>query len=231
MQAVILAGGKGRRLRPYTTVLPKPMMPIGEKPILGIIIEKLARSGITDVVITVGYLAGIIQAYFGDGKKFGVDITYFVEKEPLGTAGCLSVIENLQDEFVVMNGDIFTSLDFNDLVAYHRRMGNPVTICSYKKEIQLTLGVLQLAGDTVQDYIEKPRYTFDVSTGMYAMNRKVVAHIPKNQHFDFPTLIKRLIAAKEPISVYAFEGEWYDIGREEDYRAILEKFDDTSEDY
>ena len=230
MQAVILAGGKGRRLRPYTTVLPKPMMPIGEKPILGIIIEKLAQSGITDVIITVGYLAGIIQAYFGDGKKFGVNITYFVEKEPLGTAGCLSVIEDLQDEFIVMNGDIFTSLDFNDLVAYHRRMGNPVTICSYKKEIQLTLGVLELAGSTVQDYIEKPRYTFDVSTGMYAMNRKVVGHIPKNQYFDFPTLIKRLIVAKEPISVYAFEGEWYDIGREEDYRAILEKFDDGSQD-
>jgi NDP-sugar pyrophosphorylase family protein len=230
MQAVILAGGKGKRLRPYTTVLPKPMMPIGEKPILGVIIEKLARSGITDIVLTVGYLAGIIQAYFGDGKRFGVNIEYFVETEPLGTAGCLSLIENLQDEFIVMNGDILSSIDFNDLIEYHRKMGNPVTICSYKKEIQLTLGVLDLEGATVRDYIEKPKYSFNVSTGIYAMNREAVGHIPKNQYFDFPTLIKRLIAVKEPISVYQFEGEWYDIGREEDYRAVLETFDDGAPD-
>lgn len=230
MQAVILAGGKGRRLRPYTTVLPKPMMPVGEKPILGLIIEKLARSGITDIVLTVGYLAGIIRAYFGDGKQFGVNIEYFVETEPLGTAGCLALIENLHDEFIVMNGDILSSLDFNDLLKYHRTMGNPVTICSYKKEIQLTLGVLDLSGSTVKDYIEKPKYTFDVSTGIYAMNRSVVRHIPKNEYFDFPTLIKKLIAAKEPISVYAFEGEWYDIGREEDYKAVLGKFDNETQD-
>jgi len=206
------------------------MMPIGEKPILGIIIEKLAGNGITDIIITVGYLAGIIRAYFGDGKKFGVNIEYFVETEPLGTAGCLSLIQNLNEEFIVMNGDILTSLNFNDLIEYHRKMGNPVTICSYKKEIQLTLGVLDLAGNTVRDYIEKPQYTFDVSMGIYAMNRKAVDHIPKNQYFDFPTLIKRLISVKEPISVYKFEGEWYDIGREEDYKAVLAKFDDGTQD-
>jgi len=230
MQAVILAGGKGRRLRPYTTILPKPMMPVGEKPILGIIIERLAESGITDIIITVGYLAGIIRAYFGDGKQFGVNIEYFVETEPLGTAGCLSLIENLENEFIVMNGDILTSLDFTALIEYHRTMGNPVTICSYKKEIQLTLGVLELTGATVRDYIEKPRYSFDISMGIYAMNRKAVDHVPKNQYFDFPTLIKQLISAKEPISVYKFEGEWFDIGREEDYKAVLGKFDDGTQD-
>jgi NDP-sugar pyrophosphorylase family protein len=230
MQAVILAGGKGRRLRPYTTVLPKPMMPIGEKPILGVIIEKLAQSGITDIVITVGYLAGIIQAYFGDGKRFGVNIDYFVEAEPLGTAGCLSLIENLHEEFIVMNGDILTSLNFEDLIAYHRKMGNPVTICSYQKKIQLTLGVLELAGDTVRDYIEKPQYTFDISMGIYAMNRKAVEHIPKNQYFDLPTLIKHLISIREPISVFHFEGDWYDIGREEDYKAVLEKYNAGEQD-
>ena len=230
MQAVILAGGKGRRLRPYTTILPKPMMPVGEKPILGIIIERLAESGITDIIITVGYLAGIIRAYFGDGKQFGVNIEYFVETEPLGTAGCLSLIENLENEFIVMNGDILTSLDFTALIEYHRTMGNPVTICSYKKEIELTLGVLELTGATVRDYIEKPRYSFDISMGIYAMNRKAVDYIPKNQYFDLPTLIKRLISVKEPISVYKFEGEWYDIGREEDYRAVLGKFDNGPQD-
>ncbi len=230
MQAVILAGGKGKRLRPYTTILPKPMMPVGDKPILGIIIETLARSGITDIVLTVGYLAGIIRAYFGDGKEFGVNIRYFVETEPLGTAGCLSMIDGLDEEFIVMNGDILTSLDFDALIAFHRRLGNPVTICSYKKDVQLTLGVLQLSEDTVTDYIEKPRYSFDVSTGIYMMNRTVVSHIPRNRYFDFPTLIKALIAAREPISVFKFEGDWYDIGREEDYKAVLEKYNAGEED-
>jgi len=123
-----------------------------------------------------------------------------------------------------------TSLDFTDLIEYHRKMGNPVTICSYKKEIQLTLGVLELTGATVRDYIEKPRYSFDISMGICAMNRKAVDHIPKNQHFDFPTLIKRLISAKEPISVYKFEGDCYDIGREEDYKAVLEKYNAEEQD-
>lgn len=230
MQAVILAGGKGRRLRPYTTILPKPMMPIGEKPILGIIMEKLAESGVTNVIITVGYLAGIIQAYFGDGRKFGVNIEYFVETEPLGTTGCLSVIENLEEEFIVMNGDILTDLDFNDLIAYHRKSGSRVTICSYQKEVQLTLGVLDLDGAIVRDYIEKPLYHYDISMGIYVLNRGVVAHIPKNQHFDFPTLIKRLITVNEPINVYRFRGQWYDIGREEDLKAVLEKFEDGQQE-
>jgi len=205
-------------------------MPIGEKPILGIIIEKLAQSGIKEIIITVGYLAGIIQAYFGDGKKFGVNIRYFAETEPLGTAGCLSLIDGLEEEFIVMNGDILTDLKFENLIEYHKRMANSVTICSYQKEIQLTLGVLDLAGNTVRDYIEKPRYTFDISMGIYAMNRKAVGHVPKNQYLDFPTLIKRLVSVKEPISVYKFAGEWFDIGREEDYKAVLEKFNADEQD-
>lgn len=226
MQAVILAGGKGRRLRPYTTILPKPMMPIGEKPILGIIIDKLAKSGINKIVITVGYLAGIIKAYFGNGEKYGVEIEYFIEAEPLGTAGCLSLIENLDEEFIVTNGDILSDLNFNELVECHRKSGKKVTICSYKKEVPISLGVLELDGNTVSDYIEKPTYEFNVSTGIYVLNRSVVDNIPKNQYFDFPTLIKKLISLNEPINVYKFEGEWFDIGREEDYKIVLEKFFD-----
>jgi NDP-sugar pyrophosphorylase family protein len=110
-------------------------------------------------------------------------------------------------------------------------MGTGVTICSYQKEVQLSLGVLDLAGDTVRDYIEKPKYAFDISMGIYAMNRTAVDHIPKNHYFDFPTFIKRLIEEKEPISVYKFTGAWYDIGREEDYRAVLGKFDNGAQDH
>ncbi len=202
------------------------MMPIGEKPILGIIIDKLAKSGINKIVITVGYLAGIIKAYFGNGEKYGVEIEYFIEAEPLGTAGCLSLIENLDEEFIVTNGDILSDLNFNELVECHRKSGKKVTICSYKKEVPISLGVLELDGNTVSDYIEKPTYEFNVSTGIYVLNRSVVDNIPKNQYFDFPTLIKKLISLNEPINVYKFEGEWFDIGREEDYKIVLEKFFD-----
>lgn len=225
MQAIILAGGKGTRLRPYTTVLPKPMMPVGGKPILEIIIGQLAAAGVGKIVISVGYLAGIIQAYFGDGSKFGVRIDYFLESEPLGTAGCLSLIDGLDDRFIVMNGDILTNLDFTALLASHEKGARKVTICSYRKDVTISLGVLELDGNTVGDYIEKPTYSFAVSMGMYVMERDVVRHIPRGAYFDLPSLIRKLISAGEPINVFRFEGEWHDIGREEDYKAVLEKFD------
>jgi len=225
MQAVILAGGVGTRLRPYTTVLPKPMMPIGEKPILEIVIKKLADAGINNIVLSVGYLAGIIRAYFGDGDKFGVNIEYFMEREPLGTAGCLALIDNLEDEFIVANGDILTALDFRDLLEHHSSHSKRVTICSYNKEVTISLGVLKLNDDIVEDYIEKPTFNYSVSMGIYVMNRNIVEYIPKNEYFDLPTLIKKLISLKEPINVYKFEGEWHDIGREEDYKAVLDKFE------
>ena len=224
MQAVILAGGKGKRLRPYTTVLPKPMMPIGEKPILEIIIHKLVENGVKKVVISVGYLAAIIQAYFGNGEKFGVDIEYYLESKPLGTAGCLALIDNLEDEFIVTNGDILTDLKFTDLIENHRESGKKATICSYKKEVPISLGVLDLKGNTVQDYIEKPTYNFFVSMGIYVMKKSIIHNIPPNEYFDLPSLIKKLISLNEPINVYKFEGEWFDIGREEDYKMVMEKY-------
>lgn len=229
MQAVILAGGKGTRLRPYTTVLPKPMMPIGEKPILEIIINQLVESGVKKIVISVGYLAGIIQAYFGNGKKFGVDIEYFVESKPLGTAGCLGLINNLEDEFIVTNGDVLTDMRFSDLINNHKESNKKVTICSYKKAVPISLGVLEFNGDTVKDYIEKPTYTFYVSMGIYLMNKSVTTNIPPDKYYDLPTLIKKLISFNEPINVFRFEGEWYDIGREDDYKLVLEKYSCSGE--
>lgn len=226
MQAIILAGGRGTRLRPYTTILPKPMMPIGEKPILEIIISKLAQSGIKKIVLSVGYLAGIIQAYFGDGRRFGVEIEYFVEAEPLGTVGCLGLIQNLEEEFIVMNGDILTDLEFSELIKSHQKSGTKVTICSYRKSVPISLGVLEISGDEVRDYIEKPVYSFYASMGIYVINRSAVKYIPPNRYLDFPSFIKNLIASNEPLNVYRFEGEWFDIGREEDYKLVLEKMAD-----
>ncbi len=225
MQAVILAGGKGTRLRPYTTILPKPMMPIGEKPILEIIINKLAESGVKKIIISVGYLAGIIQAYFGNGERFGIEIDYFIETEPLGTVGCLALINNLEEKFIVTNGDVLTDLNFSNLIEHHTKSRKKVTICTYKKEVPISLGVLELNGNVVQDYIEKPTYHFNVSMGIYVINKETVKNIPVNSYFDFPALIKKLISLGEEINVYKFEGEWYDIGREEDYKLVLEKYD------
>jgi len=224
MQAIILAGGRGTRLRPYTTVLPKPMMPIGEKPILEVIINKLAQSGIKKIVLSVGYLAGIIQAYFGDGRRFGVEIEYFVEAEPLGTVGCLALIQSLEEEFIVMNGDILTDLQFADLIRNHQKSDAKVTICSYRKTVPISLGVLEISGDELRDYVEKPVYSFLVSMGIYVINKSVVNHIPPKRYLDFPSFIKNLIALHVPLNVYRFEGEWFDIGREEDYKLVLEKF-------
>lgn len=224
MQAVILAGGEGTRLRPYTMVLPKPMMPVGEKPILEIIINNFAENGIKNIVISVGYLAGIIRAYFGYGERFGVEIEYLVEKEPLGTAGCLAIIKDLEDEFIVSNGDILTNLTFVKLIEHHRKSGKNITICAHEKAVSVSLGVLELNGSILEDYIEKPTYKFYVSMGVYIINKEVVKYISPNSYCDFPTLIKKLISLNEPINVYKFNGEWYDIGREEDYKQVLEKF-------
>jgi NDP-sugar pyrophosphorylase family protein len=135
----------------------------------------------------------------------------------------LALIQDLEEEFIVMNGDILTDLEFADLIKSHRKSGAKVTICTYRKAVPISLGVLEISGDEVRDYIEKPVYSFYVSMGIYAINRSVVRNIPPNRYLDFPSFIKNLIASKEPLNVYRFEGEWFDIGREEDYKQVLEK--------
>ena len=200
------------------------MVDIWGKPFLEYQLELVKKGGISDFVLCIGYMGDQIEKHFGKGEKYGVNIRYSFEDEPLGTAGCLSLIDDLEEEFIVTNGDILSELDFNELVECHRKSGKNVTICSYRKEVPISLGVLELQNDEVLDYIEKPTYEFNVSTGIYVLSRSVVENIPKNQYFDFPTLIKKLISLKEPINVFKFEGEWFDIGREEDYKIVLEKY-------
>ncbi|HUV82276.1 MAG TPA: sugar phosphate nucleotidyltransferase [archaeon] len=231
MQAIILAGGKGTRLAPYTTVFPKPLMPIGDMPILEIVIRQLKKHGFTKVVLAVGHLAGLIEAYFGDGSKWGVEITYSREDEPLGTAGPLALIDDLDYNFLVMNGDLLTNIDYSDLMRHHLKSGALSTVSVYTKDVPISLGVLELNGEgNITDYIEKPTLKYKVSMGIYIFNKNILTHIESGKYLDFPDLIKTLIQNDENVSGYMFEGYWMDIGRHEDYSKVLEEFESMKDE-
>jgi len=226
MQAVILAGGKGTRLAPYTTIFPKPLMPIDDMPILEIVIQQLKKHGFTKIVLAVGHLAGLIEAYFGDGSKWGVKITYSREDEPLGTAGPLALIDDPDENFLVMNGDILTNIDYLDIMRNHLERGALSTVSIYTKDVPISLGVLELDNDgNITDYIEKPTLKYKVSMGIYIFNKRIMDYIKRGTNLDFPDLIKDLIQNGENISGYMFEGYWMDIGRHEDYSKVLEEFE------
>jgi NDP-sugar pyrophosphorylase family protein len=225
MRAVILAGGKGRRLLPYTAVFPKPLVPVGDRPVLAIVIEQLRQAGFTRLTLAVGHLAGLIQAYFGDGSRFGIPIDYSIESTPMGTAGPLSLLDDLDDDFLLMNGDLLTDLDIGAFVAAHRSAGAIGTIAVFRKVVDLTLGVLSLDADSqVVDYVEKPSIDYLVSTGIYCFKPAVLEYLVSGVPCDLPDLIRRLIARRQRIHGYRFEGNWLDIGRPEDYEAALTLF-------
>jgi NDP-mannose synthase len=226
MQAIILAGGKGTRLKPYTTVFPKPLMPIGDIPILEVIVKQLISAGFTDIVFTVGHLKELLHAYFGDGSKWGGCISYSAEDKPLGTAGPLTLIEKVDDNFIVMNGDVLTDIDYLDFFNFHVQKKQLCTIATYKKEVKIDLGVLEADNEGyVNKYIEKPTLHYDVSMGVYAFNKKILQFLPKNQYYDFPTLIQDLIRQGRKVNTYAFDGYWLDIGRPDDYNTAVEIFE------
>lgn len=225
MRAIILAGGKGTRLAPYTVAFPKPLMPLGDVPILEIVVRQLRHFGFERVTMAVGHLSELIEAFFGDGSKFGLRIDYSREDRPLGTAGPLRRIADLPDHFLVMNGDLLTDLDYGDLMRRHREQGNDATIGVYKKEVKIDLGVLERDGDgRIVDYKEKPTLAYEVSMGVYAFSRGVLANVP-DAYFDFPDLVLELIRRGRPIRGYAFEGLWLDIGRSDDYGKAVETFE------
>lgn len=225
MKAVVLAGGRGTRLRPYTTVLPKPLMPVGEFPILEILIRQLKAAGCSEIILAVGYLAQLIQAYCGDGSRWGIPIRYSYEKEILGTAGPLGLIEGLDSSFLVMNGDVLTSLDFQQFYRFHLEHDTAVTICLYKSIVKLNLGVIKLGEQgKIVDYVEKPSLEYQVSTGIYAFKPEILSNIPKGAYLDLPDLIRGLIARDIPIGPFLFDGVWLDIGNPGDYEKAVELF-------
>lgn len=226
MRAVILAGGKGTRLEPYTSVFPKPLVPIGDMPILQVVIHQLQHYGFTRITLTVGHLATLLQAFFQDGEQYGVRIDYAIEDEPLGTAGPLAFVPDLDDAFLVMNGDLLTTLNYAELVQYHKKMGAVATVAMHKREVKIDLGVIQLDGDNrIEGYIEKPLYNYNVSMGVYIFEPRVLNYIPAGKYFDFPDLVQRLLDSGETIVGYPYEGYWLDIGRPDDYIQAVQDFE------
>jgi NDP-sugar pyrophosphorylase family protein len=224
MNAVILAGGKGTRLAPYTTVLPKPLMPIGDMPILEIVLRQLAHHGFKDVTLAVGYLAELLMAYCGNGEKFGINIDYSREEEPLGTAGPISLVPNLNETFLVMNGDLLSTLDYSAMWKYHKERGAIATLASYRRDIKIDLGVIESRDGWVKEYIEKPVYHYAVSTGIYIFEPGILNFIERGKRLDLPELVLRLLKANQKVNVYEFDGYWLDIGRHDDYETAMEKF-------
>ncbi len=226
MKAVVLAGGKGTRLLPYTRIFPKPLIPIGEMPILEVLIRQMRRAGVTDVVLAVGHLSELMRAFFQDGSQFGVNITYSYEDCPLGTAGPLAMIAGLDQTFLVTNGDVLTTLPIAGLIAAHKASGAAATIAMHARKIKIDLGVIRLnGGHEVKDYIEKPTYDYLVSMGLYVFEPRVLDYIPAGQYLDFPDLIKKLLAAREKVVGYPFEGYWQDLGRPDDYEQAIQDFE------
>ena len=227
-QAVVLAGGKGSRLAPYTTVLPKPLLPVGDKAILDVVVQQLSGYGFTELTFAVGYLSHLIRAVFGDGSAHGVSIAYHEELVPLGTAGPLGTIEGLDDTFLVMNGDVLTSLDYGQLYDTHRNTGNLLTIATHRRVVRTDYGVIHSDGsdgatNRVIGYEEKPEIPYTVSMGVYVAEPGVLDYIPSEEPLDIPQLVLRMLEDGAKVGSYLFDGYWLDIGRHEDYeKAIIE---------
>ena len=226
MKAVVLAGGKGARLAPYTTILPKPLMPIGDMPILEVMLLQMKNAGIKHVVLTVGHLSELLRSFFKDGSQFGINITYSYEKYPLGTAGPIALVDGLDETFLVSNGDVLTTLNLHDLIKFHREQKAIATIAAHHRQSKIDLGVIQKDGDyRITGYIEKPVYDFMVSMGIYIFEPAVMPYITRNEYLDFPDLIKKLIAAGERVVGYEFNGYWEDLGRPDDYARASKDFE------
>ena len=225
VQAIVLAGGKGTRLRPYTTSLPKPLVPVGDYPVLEIIIRQLKRSGFRDIKILTGHLAELIEAYFKDGKRWGVHIDYVREEVPLSTAGGLALINDLQENFLVINGDTLTTLDYGELFRFHLKKGGIATISMQKQKVKMDYGVIEMAPDfLLEDYIEKPTHQLLVSMGVNVFNARCKKYIRRGEVIGMPDLMLRMKKQGEKIFCYLSDCFWLDIGRVEDYQIAQDEF-------
>lgn len=230
-QAVILAGGRGTRLQPYTTVFPKPLMPIGEHPILELVVRQLARHDFRDITLAVGHLAELIMAYFGDGARWGVHLRYSREEQPLGTAGPLSLLKaQLSRPFLVMNGDLLTDLDLRELMDFHASRGGVATVALARRSVQIDFGVVHVDDQQkLTGWLEKPELSYLVSAGIYVFDPAVLEYVPVGERFDLPQLVMQLVESGEQVNTYIHEGYWLDIGRPEDYQRANQDFQVNSD--
>ncbi len=222
-RAVVLAGGRGTRLAPYTTILPKPLMPVGERPILEILLRQLGAAGLDDITLAVGQLAHLVRAVAGDGSAFGVSIRYHDEDRALGTAGPLASIPDLGATFLMLNGDVLTTLDLRALVRAHQEAGNELTIATHRRTVRVDYGVLHTDGvagatERVVHFEEKPELGYTVSMGIYVFEPAAIGYLTPGEYLDLPDLVLALLSRGAAVGSYPFDGYWLDIGREEDFR-------------
>jgi NDP-sugar pyrophosphorylase family protein len=226
VRVIILAGGKGARLKPYTAVFPKPLMPISGMPILEIVLRQLKSFGFRKITLSVNHLADLVQTFFGNGGKLGLDISYCMEDTPLGTAGSISLVENITEYFLVMNGDLLTTLDYSAMMRSHIDSKAEATIGVFPREVKIDFGVLELGqkGELLQ-YKEKPCFEVLVSMGVNAFHKSALDFIPKGKYLDIPTLMMNLKNAGKKVLTYRSQCQWLDIGRPDDYEQALTIFE------
>jgi NDP-sugar pyrophosphorylase family protein len=225
-RAIILAGGKGTRLKPYTVSLPKPLVPIVDKPIIEIIIQQLAKNGFDHITLTINHMADIIKAFCGDGSKWGVKIDYSLEDKPLSTMGPLTLIPDLPENFLIMNGDVLTDLSFGSFYDTHVQSKNIFTISSFEREHINNYGVLEVGeNNKLTGFFEKPSHKFEVSMGVYMANKEILNYIPENTAYGFDNLMYDLLASKKTVNVLKHPNYWLDIGRPDDYEKAANDYD------
>lgn len=230
MRAIILAGGKGTRLYPYTTLIPKPLVPLGGKySILEIIIMQLKQAGFTHITLAVNHLSQLIMAYFGDGARLGVKLDYSLEEGELSTIGPLTLIKDLPENFLVMNGDILCNLDYRAFFTTHVSTAGQVSVSAYHREVKVDFGVLNIdAKGLLCGFQEKPQFDFQVSMGIYCINRAVIAALPYGVKYGFDNLMTDRLAQRQAVHIRPFSGYWLDIGRPDDYEYANQHFDELS---
>jgi NDP-sugar pyrophosphorylase family protein len=229
-KVVILAGGRGTRLAPYTSILPKPLMPIGDRAILEIVVDQLVRQGFSDIALSVGHLSHLIRAVFDQRTRTDATITFVQEEKALGTAGPLRLVKKLDQTFLAMNGDVLTTLDYRALVRHHHESGNLLTIATHERRVKIDYGVLYLDDidsgcGRVLAYNEKPEIASLVSMGVYVIEPQALVHIPDHEYFDIPDLVQSLLAAGDPVGAFTYDGLWFDIGRKDDYELAAEAWE------
>jgi NDP-sugar pyrophosphorylase family protein len=227
MRAVILAGGMGTRLRPYTTVIPKPLVPIGDRPVLEHIIRSQIKAGVEQIDLCVSHLGELILVYLASADiPPSVRLNFHWEDEPLGTAGALATIPDLEGTFLVMNGDVLTTIDYRELVEFHHEQEAALTVAMHGHRVNIDLGVIETDDGLVRNYIEKPALRYQVSMGIYVYDERALAHLPDGP-CQFPELVLRLLAAGERVAAYQCDADWYDIGTVGEYErasADVERF-------
>jgi NDP-sugar pyrophosphorylase family protein len=230
LRAIILAGGKGTRLAPFTVNFPKPLMPLGDMPVVEVLIRRLTAYGITDITLTLGHLAELVKAYFSHRQSLvdTINLRYVEEDEPTGTAGSLALIDGLNETFLTMNGDVLTDIDFDELIRFHREKGADLTIATHERKVKFDLGVIELDADhRVRGYLEKPESVHHVSMGIYVYEPRVLDLIEKGTYLDFPTLVLKLLEQGRPVWSYLTDCLWLDIGRPDDYATAQQMFTES----